>query len=117
EQSSGAVETVFKKDAATITKFAETAWKNVGLSQSETQEMATILGSQLKNLGMPMEDIANQTMDLTKLGADLAATYGGKTSDAVSALSSLLRGERDPIEKYGVGIKQADIDAEKLALG
>lgn len=117
EQSSGAVETVFKKDAAAITKFAETAWDSVGLSQAETQEMATILGSQLKNLGMPMEDVANETINLTKLGADLAATYGGTTSDAVSSLSSLLRGERDPIEKYGVGIKQADIEAEKLALG
>lgn len=117
EQSSGSVEAVFKKDAATIEAFAKTTAGSIGLAQSETQEMATILGAQLKNLGVPMDQVSGKTIDLVKLGGDLAAQYGGKTSDAVAALSSLLRGERDPIEKYGVGIKQADIEAEKLALG
>ncbi len=117
EQSSGSVEAVFKKDASTIEAFAKTTAGSIGLAQSETQEMATILGAQLKNLGVPMDEVSGKTIDLVKLGGDLAAQYGGKTSDAVAALSSLLRGERDPIEKYGVGIKQADIEAEKLALG
>lgn len=117
EQSSGAVEAVFKKDSDVITKYAKDAWKNVGMSQAETQEMATILGAQLKNLGMPMKDVATETLKLSDLGADLAATYGGTTADAVSALSSLLRGERDPIEKYGVSINEAAVKAEALSLG
>ena len=32
-------------------------------------------------------------------------------------MSSLLRGERDPIERYGVSIKQADVNARLAAMG
>jgi len=36
---------------------------------------------------------------------------------AVGALSSALKGERDPIERYGVSLKQASIDAKAAELG
>ena len=117
EQATGAVASVFGEYAGQMTKYGEDAATAVGLSQTEYGNMASILGSQLKNMGISVGDAAGQTNDLIGLGSDLAATFGGSTSDAVSALSSLLRGERDPIERYGVSIKQADIDAQKAAMG
>jgi hypothetical protein len=54
---------------------------------------------------------------LEQRGADMAATFGGTTAEAVQAISALLRGERDTIEKYGVSIKDADVKARILALG
>jgi hypothetical protein len=68
----------------------------------------------LKGSGFGIDDAAEKTQDLVLLAGDLAATFGGPTSDAVNAISSLLKGERDPIERYGVSLKQADIDAQKL---
>ncbi|MDK6900440.1 hypothetical protein, partial [Streptococcus agalactiae] len=50
-------------------------------------------------------------------GSDLAATYGGETSEAVQALSALMRGEADPIERYGVSIKKNDINARMAKEG
>ncbi len=117
EQSLGGVDAVFKENADTIHAWAQGAAEDLGLSQNSYNELATIIGSQLKNMGMDMDDVTGQTGDLIGLGADLAAQFGGSTSDAVSALSSLLRGERDPIEAYGVSITQAAIDAEKARLG
>lgn len=117
QQSTGAVAAVFGEYQKEITDFAETSWDTVGLSQHRTQEMATLIGSQLKNLGMPMKDVGAETLNLVKLGSDLAATYGGSTQQAVEALSATLRGERDPIERYGVTITQAMINAEKAAMG
>lgn len=117
QQSTGAVDSVFKDHAATVQANAQQAAQAVGLSTNQYQEMASVIGAQLKNMGMPMEQLAGQTDDLVSLGADLAATYGGTTSDAVAALSSLLRGETDPIEKYGVSIKAADVAAQKAAMG
>ena len=64
-----------------------------------------------------MDQLAPKTDTLIGLGADLAATFGGTTADAVGAISALLRGERDPIEKYGVSIKEADVNARKAADG
>lgn len=117
QQSAGAVESVFKDQSDTIIAASKTAADAVGLSTSSYQNLGTVLGAQLKNIGMPMDEVAGQTTDLISLGADLAATFGGETSDAVSAVSALLRGERDPIERYGVSIKQADINARMAADG
>ena len=117
EQSAGAVESVFGEHAATVEAAAHQAASSVGLAASEYENMSAVLGAQLKNMGTPMDELAGQTSDLISLGADLAATFGGTTADAVAAVSSLLRGERDPIEKYGVSIKAADIQARLAAQG
>ncbi|MBZ4486283.1 hypothetical protein [Microbacterium sp. cx-55] len=117
QQATGAVDSVFGAYAGKIHEYAEQAADAVGLSESAYSNMATVIGSQLKNMGLSIDDAGGQTQWLIGLGADLSAMYGGTTSDAVSALSSLLRGERDPIERYGVSMNQAAIDAEKAALG
>jgi hypothetical protein len=117
EQSTGAVRSVFKEQSSIVEGFADGAAKNVGLAKTSYQTFATVVGAQLKNLGIPFDQIAGQTDDLIGLGADLSAQFGGSTSDAVNALSSLLRGERDPVERYGVGIKQSDINARLAAKG
>lgn len=117
EQSTGAIEAVFKDQADAVIGYSKASATAVGLSRSAYQKYATVVGAQLKNLGLPIAQVSGKTNDLIVLGADLAAQFGGPTSDAVAALSSLLRGERDPIERYGVGLKQADIDARKAAMG
>lgn len=117
EQSIGGVDAVFGDQASQIHRWAEAADQAVGLSQSKYNEFATIVGAQLKNLGIPLDEVGDQTNLLIELGSDLAAQYGGPTSDAVSALSSLLRGERDPIERYGVTMNEASVKAEALSLG
>ncbi len=117
QQSVGAVDAVFKQNAGTVHAWAKSAAQDLGLSRSEYSQMAAVIGSQLKNMGVETGAVAGQTNDLVKIGADLAAQFGGTTSQAVEALSSLLRGERDPIEQYGVSINQAAIDAKKAEMG
>lgn len=117
EQAAGAVQSVFGSLADEVERNAARAADAVGLSASQYNELASVLGAQLRNLGTPVDQLAGQTDQLISLGSDLAATFGGTTADAVSALSSLFRGERDPIEKYGVTIKQASIDAWLAANG
>lgn len=117
QQATGAVESVFAQTADVIKTVSDTASETVGLSKDQYQQLASVLGSQLKNMGISLDEAGTKTVDLIALGADLSAMYGGTASDAVAALSSLLRGERDPIERYGVSIKQADIEAQKAAMG
>lgn len=117
EQSMGGVDAVFKGQADTIHAWAKSAAGDLGLSQNSYNEFATVVGSQLKNMGIAQDQVTGQTNDLIKKGADLAAQFGGSTSDAVSALSALMRGEADPIERYGVSIKDADIKARMAADG
>lgn len=117
EQNMGALGAVFKDNAGQMEAWANKAATTVGLAKSEYAGLATVLGAQLKNMGVSTDQLANQTNDLVGLGADLAAQFGGSTSDAVSALSSLLRGERDPIERYGVSINEAAVKAKMAELG
>ena len=117
EQAGGAVESVFGRQAAAVKSLASEAANGVGLATAEYSELASVLGSQLGNLGVAQDQIVGKTDGLIKMGADLAATFGGTTSEAVEALSSLFRGEADPIERYGVSIKQSDINARLAAQG
>lgn len=117
QQADGAVQSVFKGQANAVRAYGKQAADSLGLARSEYEQMAAVLGSQLKNMGTSQKALVPSTQNLIKLGGDLAATFGGKTSEAVEALSSLLRGERDPIERYGVSIKQADINARLAAKG
>ena len=117
EQSMGAIESVFKGSSGQMQRWSRDAAKNVGLTSNEFNELGTLIGSQLKNGGTAMEDLAPKTKDLIGMGADLSSMFGGTTKDAVDALSSALKGERDPIERYGVSLNQAKIDAEAASLG
>ncbi|GAA1790933.1 hypothetical protein [Leucobacter iarius] len=117
QQAGGAVESVFGEYADTMKKYGADAADAVGLSASAYGNMASVLGAQLKGMGFEMGDAATKTNDLIGLGSDLAATYGGTTAEAVEALGSLLRGERDPIERYGVTMNEAMVKAEAMSLG
>lgn len=117
QQSMGAVDDVFKQNAKTVHKYAENAATAVGLSRNSYNEMATLIGTQLKNGGVAASQLATQANNVIKIGADLSAQFGGSTKEAVDALSAALKGERDPIEKYGISLTQSAIDAEAAALG
>src|SRR5699024_3884848 len=93
------------------------AAQDVGLAQNEYNELGTLIGTQLKNGGTAMDQLAPKTNNLIKLGADLSSMFGGTSREAVEALYSALKGEREPIETYGVSLNQAKIDAEAAALG
>lgn len=117
EQAFGGSEAIFGKHADAVIASAKGAATTVGLAQGEYANLANILGAQLKNMGTGADELAPKTSNLIGLGADLAATFGGTTADAVSAVSSLLKGEADPIERYGVSIKASDISARMAADG
>ncbi|MGL3804723.1 hypothetical protein ACSYDW_01360 [Paeniglutamicibacter sp. R2-26] len=117
EQSVGAIESVFKGSAGQMAKWSKTAQNDVGLTKNEFNELGTLIGSQLKNGGTAMDQLAPQTNKLIGLGADLSSMFGGSSREAVEALSAALKGERDPIERYGVSLNDAKIKAEAAALG
>ena len=117
QQAYGALDSIFGSNAAQMKAWAEAAAESTGLAKSEYAELASVLGAQLKNAGVPMDQLGKKTDALIRQGADMAAMFGGTTAEAVQALSSALKGETDPIERYGVAVKQADIAARMAADG
>ena len=117
EQSVGAVEAVFKDSSAQMKKWSDDAATNVGISSNQYNEFASVLGASLKNAGTPIDELGEKTNGLITMGADLASLYGGTTAEAVDALGSALRGEMDPIEKYGISLNDAALTAKGLEMG
>lgn len=115
EQSVGGVDAVFKDSAAAVHEFGKNSAEAVGLSRNEFNELITVTGALLKNKGL--EDFTGKSLDLVKVGADLAATFGGPTSQAVEALNAAMRGESNPIERYGITLNESAVNAELASKG
>jgi len=116
QRNLAALETVFGSLSGRMTTFSANAYK-MGISQSDAARTATFLGSVLKQAGFEMVDVADETEKLTVLAQDLATTFGYDTSEALTAMTALFRGEYDPIEKFGVALKQDEVNSLLLAKG
>ena len=117
EQAIGGTEAVFEGSSVVIDTWAKGADTAAGLSEQAARQLTTRLGGALQGLGFEQDKAAEKSIELTQIGADLAATYGGTTADAVEALGSALRGEFDPMEQFNVFMKQSEIDAKAVELG
>jgi hypothetical protein len=114
ERNIAALDTVFGSFSQNMRDFSNEA-QQFGLSQSEAAKASVFLGSVLKQSGFAMSQVTDLTQDLVRLGADLSITYGYDVQEALLGMTALFRGEYDPIEKFGVAMKQNEINAELAA--
>lgn len=110
ERNLFALDVIFGDLAPQMRAFTKNA-ENMGLSESKAAKASTFLGSVLKQSGFEMEDVVEKSQQLVSLGTDLAATYGYDVQEALLGMTALFRGEYDPIEKFGVAMKQAEVNA------
>lgn len=108
---------IFGDSAKIITGEANNVAASVGGIKSEFVDAATSFGSVFKGLGKSEADAAKLGVSLTKLGMDLASFEGVANEEAFTAISSALRGEFDPIEKFRVFLSADKIATEALATG
>jgi len=116
ERNLFALNTVFGELSPKMVQFTKDA-ASMGISQGDAARTATFLGSVLKQAGFSMGDTSTETMKLTTLAQDLATTYGYDVSEALTAMTALFRGEYDPIEKFGVALKQNEVNSLLAAKG
>jgi hypothetical protein len=112
-----AVNVVFEDNADTILKWGKTAAETAGLSQAEFAQMAAQTGAMLQNFGLDAETAADQTIDLAQRAADMASIFNTDVDQALTAIQAGLRGEADPLEKFGVSLSAVAVKAKALELG
>jgi hypothetical protein len=110
QQNLFSLELVFGSLAPEMQNFAKNA-ASIGLSQAEAAKASVFLGSVLKQSGFGIVDVADKTQTLVGLATDLALVYNYDVSEALMGMTALFRGEYDPIEKFGVAMKQSEINA------
>lgn len=116
-ESINAVEKVFGEASGIIANFGEVSANAVGLSTREFNQLATVTGSMLQNLGLNEQEAARQTVTLTQRASDMASVFNTDVGTALGAINSALKGEANPIEQFGVKLNDAAVRARAVELG
>lgn len=112
-----AVNVTFGKGSEALIKYAETAATSVGLSKRAFLQAAVPIGASLQNVGYSAEEASEQTIMITKRAADMASVFNVDVSEALLAVQSGLRGESEPLKRFGVGLDETSVKAFAVANG
>jgi hypothetical protein len=116
-ESQAKVGQIFGSSAKEIEKFASTAAKKLGQSKQDVLNAAGVFGTFGKAAGLAGKDLAKFSNDFTGLASDLASFNNTTPDEAINAIGAALRGESEPLRKYGVLLDDATLRAEALKLG
>lgn len=116
-ESVNAVEQVFEEGADTVFKFGENVAQTAGLARGEFQQAVVPIGALLRNFGFDANQAADAAVTLTQRAADLASVFNTDVQTAIEAIAAGLRGEANPMERFGAGLSAARVEAKALELG
>ena len=117
EEAASAAGVIFGEASESVEEFGKKAIDAAGLSRRAAVEAANTFGTFGKAAGLTGDELASFSTDLTQLAGDLASFKNTSTEDAITAIGAALRGESEPIRRYGVLLDDATLKQEALALG
>lgn len=117
EDSTAAAGVIFGKSMGSIVKQSKGAASKLGLSSQQVISAANTFGTYGKSAGLAGKDLAKFSTDQTALAADMASFKGTSPEEAIEAIGSALRGEAEPIRKYGVLLDDATLRNTALKMG
>jgi hypothetical protein len=109
EENLSKVNVIFGEGAKEIENFAKTAATALGQSQNAVLEAAGTFGTFGKAAGLGGIELAKFSNDFTGLASDLASFNNTSPEEAVNAIGAALRGEAEPLRKFGVLLKRRNI--------
>jgi len=108
---------IFGNAAKSVQQFASTAATSLGQSKQAALDAAATFGVFGKAAGKTGEDLAGFSTQMVQLTSDLASFHNANPADVALALGAALRGESEPIRKYGVLLNDAALKAEAMSMG
>jgi hypothetical protein len=114
EASIATTEQVFGSAAQDIARFADTSANRFGLSKRAANEAAVAFGAFGKRAGLTGDQLSRFSLDLVSLASDLAAFKNTTTDEAITAITSGLAGEQEPLKRYALDVSDAALKQEFL---
>ena len=103
QETASKVEQLFgKQSAAQIQAWGDTAATAMGMSKQAAMDAASDMAIFGKVAGKTGEDLVDFSKANVELASDLGSFFNTDTASAANAISSALRGESEPMRKYGV---------------
>lgn len=110
-------EQIFGASARSVQEFASTAADTIGQSQTQALAAASTFGIFGNAAGLGGEELAGFSKKFTVLASDLASFNNTSPEDAITAIGAALRGESEPIRRYGVLLNDAGLKQQALKMG
>jgi hypothetical protein len=108
---------IFGDASASVLEFSKSAAKSLGQSETEALKAAGTFGVLGQAAGLTGTDLKDMALQFTTLATDLASFNNTSPEDAVLALGAGLRGEAEPLRRYGILLDDATLRQKALALG
>lgn len=108
---------VFGAISKEVEAFARTANTALGLSETAALKAAGTFAIFGKSAGLAGKDLSDFSTNLVTLASDLASFNNTSVDEAITALGSALRGEAEPLRKFGVLLDDATLKQAATELG
>lgn len=108
---------VFGKSAGAIVNWSKDSSNAVGLSQTAALDAADTFAIFGKSAGLTGKDLTGFSKNLVGTAADFASFANTTPDEAIQAIGAALRGETEPIRKYGLMLDDASIKQEAVRIG
>jgi hypothetical protein len=117
QENTSKIKVIFGDAGKAVTDFAKTAAREIGQSQNQVLAAAGTFGTFGKAAGLAGDQLATFTTDFITLSADLASFNNTTPDEAINAIGAALRGEAEPLRRFGVLLNDATLKAAALELG
>ncbi len=108
---------VFGKSAPMMQAWADGMATAFGQSKTEALGAASTMGNMFLSMGMGSDQAAQMSRAMVELAGDLASFNNTSSADALEALGAGLRGEAEPLRRYGVLLDDATLKAKAFSMG
>lgn len=113
----GKTEVVFGNLSDTVIAWSETSVESMGLAQETALNMASTYGDLGTAMGLSVDEAANMSMSLVKLGADMASFKNISIERANVALQAIYTGETESLKAMGIVMTEANLEQFAMAQG
>ena len=117
DEAISATNQIFGDASDAVLAFADSAAEAFGQSKQEALDGALVFGTFGKAAGLAGDDLSNFTNGLLGLSSDIASFRNATPQEAIEAIGAALRGESEPLRRFGVLLDDATLKAEALELG
>jgi HAMP domain-containing protein len=108
---------IFGNNAQEIQSWARTTSTSFGQTTQQAMDAAATFAIFGKAAGLSGGELVGFSKNLVGLSADFASFYNTSPEEAITAIGAALRGESEPIRKFGVLLDDATLKAEAMKLG
>lgn len=106
-EAQNVIDVTFGQYKDLVEEMSETSIQNYGISELAVKNTAGRFQAMGTAAGIARDEMAEMSVALTGLSADMASFYNKDQDEVATSLQSVFSGETEPLRKYGIDLTQA----------